>query len=107
MQEACLTLCIDPILSRAYTYEQRDGQTGHPLHLAFYKSFRNCALRFRQLKYKLVMDLEQHSRLEPISCERGVDSNHRDFDEIGGRALQGRIRRRALAESPDAEIAIP
>src|SRR5262245_25118449 len=107
MQEPCLTLSVDPILSGTYTYDQRHDQTGHPFHLAFYKSFGNSALRFRHLKYKLVMDLEQHSRLEPIAFERGVNTNHRDFDEIGSRPLQRRIRRRALAERPDAEIAVP
>jgi len=41
LQEACLTLSIDPILSSTDTYKQRHTQTGYAFHLAFYKGTGN------------------------------------------------------------------
>src|SRR2546425_6657065 len=56
---------------------------------------------FRSLKYKLVMDLQDHARCEPARGERAGDTNHGDLDQVRCRPLQRRVGRRALPERPD------
>src|SRR6185503_2890348 len=106
MQEACLSLGIDPILSHTDSYDQWDAQIGDPLHLAFYKSSGIRPFTFRYLEYQLVVHLEQHLRPHPRLLEGGMDADHRDFDEVGGRSLQRRVGRRALAEGADIEVPV-
>src|SRR3982750_283530 len=60
LQESCLTLRVDPILSGTDTYNKRHPQAGYPLHLAFYKGFRSRLFRFRNLEHQLVVHLQQH-----------------------------------------------
>src|SRR5437899_4376677 len=48
------------------------------------------------LEEQLVMDLKNHLGVEFLVCQAPVDFDHRQFDEISCRALQRRIKRRAL-----------
>src|SRR2546425_10727851 len=61
---------------------------------------------FRSLKYKLVMDLQDHARCDPARAERAGDANHGDLDQVRCRPLQRRVGRRALPERPDVEVPI-
>src|SRR5467141_425511 len=91
MQEACLSLRVDPILSSAYSYDERHAQVGHPLHLAFYKGSGIRPFPLRDLKHQFIMHLEEHLGTQLCLFKRGVDPNHRDFDEVGRRALEWRV----------------
>src|SRR5512145_1492203 len=106
LQEACLTLRVHPILSGAYSYDQGDAQLGYPFHLAFYKTSGFHPLPIRHLKYQLVMDLQNHLRVETLSSESGLDPNHGNLDEVCRRSLQWRVGGGALAERTDAEVPI-
>ena len=53
------------------------------------------------------MDLQYHLSIILGLSQRGVNPDHGDLDQVGRRALQRGIARRALAECPDAEIAVP
>jgi len=66
MQEPCLPLCIDPIHSHADTYDQGDVQLSGSLHMAFYHVRGDFLLSMRYLKYKLVMNLQDHARREAL-----------------------------------------
>ncbi len=83
MQEACLFLSIHPILSGTDSYNEWHPQPSNPLHLAFYQSCGSRLLGLRHLENQLVMDLEQHPRLEPRRRQSGVDAYHGDLDQVG------------------------
>src|SRR6266404_402477 len=83
LQEACLTLRVDPILSSAYSYDEGHPQIGHPLHLAFYKGSGIRPFALWGLKYQLIMHLEEHSGPEICRFKCGVDPDHRDLVEPG------------------------
>ena len=50
------------------------------------------------------MHLEQHARARSLFRERRVDADHRDLDDVGGGALDGRVGGRAFAELPDVPV---
>src|SRR5689334_6366542 len=62
LQEPCLPLGINPIHSQSDTYDEGDAQPGGSLHMAFYHLRGSFLLPGRHLKYKLVMDLQDHAR---------------------------------------------
>src|SRR6266567_5326080 len=107
LQEACLALRVDPILSSAYSYDERHPQIRYSLHLAFYKGRGIRPLTLRGLKHQLVMHLQEHAGAQLRLLERRVDPDHRDFDEVSRRSLQGGIRCGTLAKGADTEVAVP
>src|SRR5882672_11672274 len=98
LQEACLTLRVDPILSSADSYDERHAQIGHPLHLAFYKGSGIRPFLLRGLKHQLVMHLEEHRGPQICLLQGCVDANHRDLDEVGRRTLEWRVGRGTLSK---------
>ena len=74
--------------------------------MAFYKLARARLLRLGDLKHQLVMYLQDHAGTQVLLGERPVDANHRDLDEVGGRALQRRVGRGALAKRAHVEVAV-
>src|SRR5256712_8808105 len=106
LQEPCLPLRINPIHSQADTYDQGDAQPSGSLHMAFYHLRGSFLLPDRHLKYKLVMDLQDHARRKAPFFQGPRDADHRDLDQIRGRALERGVRGRALAEGSDVVIAV-
>src|SRR5881628_1845390 len=74
--------------------------------MAFYKLSCGLLLPERDLKYKLIMDLEDQAGLQPARLQGARDPDHRDLDQIRGRSLERRVRRSPLAEGPDVEVPI-
>src|SRR5207237_1305748 len=106
LQEACLPLRVDPILSSTDSYDEWHAQNRNALHLAFYKSPANRPLRLRNLENKLIVHLEHHLGGEVRLLDRGVNADHRDLDEIRRRSLQRRVGRCPFAEGTDTEVAV-
>src|SRR5712664_3738408 len=107
LQEACLTLGIDPILSSTNSYDERHAQIGHPFHLAFYKGTGNRPLVLGNFEDQLVVHLQDHLGAQIRLFERRMDSDHRDFDEIGGRTLEWGVGCGPLPEGADTEVSVP
>src|SRR5204863_8792140 len=103
MQEACLALRINPIPSSTDSYDERHPQVGHPLHLAFYKGSGIRPLALGDLKYKLVMHLQEHLGTQDCGLECGMSADHRVLDEIGRRGLKRTLGRSTFAAGEDAE----
>ena len=53
------------------------------------------------LEDQLVVDLEEHPRLEPSLAEPAVDREHGPLDQVGGRALDHGVDRRPLGQVAD------
>src|SRR2546423_226059 len=47
---------------------------------------------------QLVVDLQDHAGLQAVGGERVVGTDHRDLDDVRGRALDDRVDGQALAE---------
>ena len=58
----------------------------------------------RHFEKQFVVHLQNHARAQLLLDELTLDSNHRQLDEVSGRALQRRIERRPLGQA--AEIAL-
>src|SRR5439155_1269597 len=92
LQEPCLPFGVDPIHSHADTYDQGDPQLGGALHMAFYQLCGSFLLPVWHLKYKLVMDLQDHARHKSPLLQGPCDADHRDLDQVTriARALKER-----------------
>src|SRR6266576_3855913 len=107
LQEACLTLRVDPILSGADTYDERHPQFANPLHLAFYKTPGRVVVVLSDTKNELVVHLQDHPGVQASLLDSGMDSDHGDLDQVRRRPLERRVRCRTLAEGADTEVAVP
>src|SRR6266576_5851649 len=106
LQEACLTLRVDPILSGTDSYDERHPETDYPLHLAFYQCSGIRLLALGDLKHELVVHLKEHLGAQVTRFERGVDPDHRDLDQVRCRALERGVGRGALSKAADAEVPV-
>src|SRR4051812_2868376 len=50
------------------------------------------------------MNLKKHPRAQMLLAQLSIDPDHRQLDEIGGRALERRVHRRALGEAAQVEV---
>src|SRR5271155_2034109 len=63
-------------------------------------------LGFRDLEQQLVMDLQQHAGLQLRAGEGCRDAAHRALDDVGRRALQGRVDRLPLGPGPAHRVGV-
>jgi len=77
-------LGLEPIIAFAEIDDQRDRERRGVLHLVFDESHELIALGARDLEYELVVNLEEHAAAHLAGAQRGIDSDHRDLDEIRG-----------------------
>src|SRR6266850_2895355 len=74
--------------------------------MAFYQLRGGFPLPGRYLKYKLVMYLYDHAGCKPPLPQTSGDPDHRDLDQVRGRALEGRVGGGTLAECSDVVVAV-
>src|SRR5712691_4556262 len=74
--------------------------------MAFYQLRGGFPLPGRYLKYKLVMDLQDHARGKPPLLQSAGDADHRDLDQVCGGALEGGVGGGTLAERSDVVVAV-
>ena len=52
----------------------------------------------RDLEHQLVVHLQQHARRQVLFCERPLNIDHGDLDDVGRGALDGRVERRPFGD---------
>src|SRR5207248_9531396 len=87
LQKPWLSVGIDPIDSSADSSDQWHAQVGGPLHMAFYQLSGDPRLFGWNLKYKLIMHLQDHARRETAFSEGRRDAHHGDLDQVRRRPL--------------------
>ena len=74
--------------------------------MAFYQSGGGLRFGAGHLEHELIVHLQHHPSREAPLAQRGVNADHRDLDQVGGRALQGGVRGGPLTECPDVEVLV-
>ena len=75
---------------------QRDRQVGGAAHLLADQRLERLVLARGHVEHELVVDLEQHPRPQPGRRQLALHVEHRDLDQVGGRALDRRVERHPL-----------
>ena len=66
---------------------ERDGQGRGAAHLLADQGLECLAFAGEDVEDELVVDLEQHPRLQTLGDQTRVDAEHGDLDQVGGRPL--------------------
>ena len=85
-----------PVLACIDVNFERHSQRINPFHNFGDKFFHMSQLFRGDFKHKFIMDLEKHLCLKARLAKGLVYPYHGHLDEIGSRALKGRVERRAL-----------
>ena len=99
-----LSVRLVPVLPRCNLDLQRHAQLHDPFHLALHEGHHLVPFRLGDLEDQLVVDLHDHGRLRVMLLQKIVQVDHGDLDEIGRRALDGRVDGGALGELADGRI---
>ena len=61
----------------------------HAFHLGTYQRFHFFSLGCRNFKEQLIVNLQDHPRLQLAIGQFAIERNHRELDKVSRRALQG------------------
>src|SRR5438034_5651430 len=90
---------IPPILSNSKFHHQGHRKRMNVFHLLAYHAAHDVELCLRNFEHEFVVDLQGHSCLQLTFEYRGVNADHRQFDQIGGGPLQRCVYRGPLGET--------
>ena len=77
--------------------KQRYRQLGCSLHARTHPLGERVGVCLCHLEYKLVMNLHDHERVEARTVQPAIDREHGALDDVGRRALHGRVDGRTLS----------
>src|SRR5579883_88231 len=82
-----------PVFARLELHFDRNVQIDvvHMLHLCLDEALGLVELFDRDLKHKLIVDLQNHTRLHARACKSMLDAQHGHLDQVGIRALDGHV----------------
>src|SRR5579862_2131156 len=89
-------LDVVPIPAGLERHFQRYRQRDRAFHVRAQDAGDLVALRCEHLENELVVNLQEHRRVEARAGERALDADHRELHEIRGAALQRGVGRLAL-----------
>ena len=69
-----------------------------------FRSLQRVRLSRCHLEDEFVVYLQQHARGETFAGEAGLDVQHRQLDDVGGRSLDGGVQRHPLGHFPALTI---
>src|SRR5947208_9392833 len=95
---------IPPILSNSKFHHQGHRKRMNVFHLLAYDAAHDVELCLRNFEHEFVVDLQGHSRLQFTFEYRGVNADHRQFDQIGGGPLQRCVYRGPISEPAQVVI---